>query len=368
MKDTIDWLLESDPKRRPTAEDVAERVALVRGATYQPMSGAQAARRRRRSSRASETPRKPPPADNVEAKQPTNARGDKKQVKDASALFSMLDGNEEQNTSTTTTPATSFDAFGFDNNSSTLNSSEPFNSSAAFDFDPFGDGTSSNTATGTGNSADFGDFGAFQAAPTTNQPQSPSFAQFGNDDDFGSFQSASNTTAGFQSNTTSNNGGGFGQFQSFQHSQPMQQNPQFQQQSQSQFGGNHQFQSNQSSFAPKPSWQSSSSNQPPRQQSAPASTTSNAKNLLSMLESKGKGTPTDLLGSSTASNSDASRRTSVPMSSLSSSTSSMTRQQSSQQGMRNSAPGMSFDEFSALTSSPSTLNSSEGATNTNSWL
>merc|ERR1719378_417526 len=139
---------------------------------------------------------------------------------------------------------------------------------------------------------------------------------------------------------------------------PMQQQSgfgQFQTAPQQQFNQFHQAPTLQQRYSPA----TASSQAAPRQHSAPPSTTStsntssNAKNLMSMLE--GKGMSGDLLGTSSSNQQQQQQRTAVPMSALSASTSSMSRPNAGGANAgfgRSSAPagggGMSFDEFAAL--------------------
>lgn len=215
VKETIDWLLNNDPALRPTAEEVAERIAKVRGADYVPHAGAKALSQARRSK-----PVKAPAASDAADEAPVVKAQPKKSApaaSDASALFSMLGGGEPIPASQSraaapvaaaaTAPAAAkpkaaaaaVDLFSFDAPPAAATSAAaPASNGAAFDpfgSTPFPSSVPAQSASFNADTAFGSDFNAFQMAtapkqqaPPQQQQQQANFAAFGNG--FGSFQQA----------------------------------------------------------------------------------------------------------------------------------------------------------------------------------
>jgi serine/threonine protein kinase len=237
VKETIDWLLTNDPALRPTAEEVAERIAKVRGADYVPHAGAKALSQARRAK-----PKAAAPAASALDDAPVAKAQPKKPAapaaSDASALFSMLGGGEPIPAAQSRVApvaatasvaaaapakpaAAAVDLFSFDAPAAAAPQAASSSNGAAFD--PFGStpfpssvpaqSASFNAATAFGS-----DFNAFQSAPQQHQQQQQQQANFGGafgGNGFGSFQQAPMQPASAAPNT------GFGGFQSAPAAQPM---------------------------------------------------------------------------------------------------------------------------------------------------
>jgi hypothetical protein len=223
VKDTIDWLLTNDPALRPTAEEVAERVAQIRQTDYVPHAGAKALTERRRSK-----PVRAPAAAAADDERPAPAAQPKRPAaQDASALFGMLGGGDTiaaqpsepaRPAARAAAPAaaaapasakanavdlfaafdappaapkaaapSAFDAFGLAPfPSSAPPAAAPLNANTAFGGADFSGFQSATPAAAP--SADFG-FGGFQSAPLTAPSQAAAFGGFGG------FQTAAPTMA-----------------------------------------------------------------------------------------------------------------------------------------------------------------------------
>jgi hypothetical protein len=224
VKDTIDWLLTNDPALRPTAEEVAERIARIRQTDYVPHAGAKALTERRRSK-----PARAPAAAAAADERPAPAPQPKRPAaQDASALFGMLGGGDTiaaqpsepaRPAARAAAPAaaaaapakasgvdlfaafdappaapkaaaapSAFDAFGLAPfpSSAPPAAAAPLNANTAFGGADFSGFQSAKPAAAP--AADFG-FGGFQSAPPTAPSQAAAFGGFGG------FQTAAPTMA-----------------------------------------------------------------------------------------------------------------------------------------------------------------------------